>query len=110
MTHLPSWAVPGRKVVCVDANNTNGYVWHDNPPVKGEVYTISGVFIDRIVGVAVDLIEKPRPIASGLAGCHLGYSITRFRPVVTLEDDMLTFRSLLNTVPTTLTSETSNVE
>lgn len=98
MTSLPSWAVPGRKVVCVDANPRGVRTVHLTP--KG-VYTIDRVEWFRWTddeGFGIHLVELPRPFVPSL-GSRAPWGLDRFRPVVSLEDDMLTFRSLLNTVP-----------
>lgn len=110
MTHLPSWAVPGRKVVCVDASEH----YAGNPEfrdgldglTKGQIYTIRGVYFRETTGRYCIRVSEifGRYDARGE---DVGFAIVRFRPVITLEDDMLTFRSLLNTVPTTLTLETT---
>lgn len=90
MTHLPSWAVPGRKVVCVD-DSVRPLM--GDKLVKGSVYTISEPFLDVSGTPALRVREAKSDHPQG------GYRLVRFRPVVTLEEDMLTFRSLLNTVP-----------
>lgn len=97
MTHLPSWAVPGRKVVCVDASPHGPQAVH---LTHKSIYTIDRVewfhWANGVVGYGVHLLELPRPFVRSL-GSRAPWGITRFRPVVTLEDDMLTFRSLLVT-------------
>lgn len=114
MTHLPSWAVPGRKVVCVDDEERDVYVpgvdWVGTLDglTKGQIYTLRCAEYDPITNEpVVHLVEITRDMDD--AG-ESGYLVRRFRPIVTLEEDMLTFRSLVNTVPTTLTPENTHVE
>lgn len=106
MTHLPSWAVPGRKVVCVDDRERNPprddieWVGTLDGLTAKTTYTIRAADYDPLThSPVVHLVEIVRPPCefSGDAG----YLVWRFRPVVALEEDMLTFRSLLNTVPAT---------
>ena len=108
MTALPSWAVPGRKVVCVDAKLPDRNIGRLE---KNKVYTIRSVEARDYcrTGWGFHLAEINRP-ASTIRGHVVPFGSWRFRPVVTLEEDMLTFRSLLNTVPATNHSkETTNV-
>lgn len=100
MTSLPSWAVPGRKVVCVRGGQitTRGRRPTCPYPEKGAVYTIRSTSLWGVDGVTIVLILSDRPNTKP-NGTDGGWAIGRFRPVVSLEDDMLTFRSLLNTVP-----------
>jgi len=110
MTTLPSWAVPGRKVVCVKVpsgkmTDTTGRVrpvshWGYEFPVVKEVYTIREAFIVS-EGAGLYLREIRNDHAPNAGGRECGFPLQIFRPVVTLEEDMLTFRSLLNTVPAT---------
>lgn len=58
----PSWAVPGAKVVCVDAGDTGGVLTR-----RGE-YTIIRAYADFLV-----LLELPE-------GSQDGWFVTRFRP------------------------------
>jgi hypothetical protein len=109
MTSLPSWAVPGRKVVCIRggfANRSSRGHRNNKQPKTKEIYTIRTTGASWIDGLPVLLLhELPNPDLSGIG--DYGWACTRFRPVVTLEEDMLTFRSLLNTVPSNLTPETT---
>jgi len=94
---IPSWAVPGARVVCVDAK------WSSEPPADplrlGLVYTIESAYIwDAMIGaqVVVRLVEIDHPFLPGF-----GYLLDRFRPVVTrsLEQDVAEFRKLLDHIP-----------
>jgi len=84
MSAIPAWARVGAKVVCVDdsrgdANHAPGYV-------KGAVYIISDVWV---VGAtpACRLTAFPRGDAR----------LNRFRPLITIEDDIAThFRQHLD--------------
>jgi hypothetical protein len=108
MTSLPSWAVPGRKVVCVSEfigkiRDIDGRYWPPSRwgytmPVVKSIYTICEV---RVVGGApgVRLVEIDNSHVLDAGGKEIPFALKRFRPVVTLEEDMLTFRSLLNTLP-----------
>ena len=90
MTHLPSWAVPGRKVVCVDDQNPHQWMWRGDKPIKNEIYTLDRVVLgpNGRIGCFISELYNVNP---------WGYLLTRFRPVVTLEEDMLTFRSMIAT-------------
>lgn len=95
MSDIPSWAVPGAKVVCIKAGVTVRNTGLANP-IAGRIYTISRAFIvprashpSMVKDAAcVELIECPG-IANG---------ITLFRPLVTRtqEEDVAAFRHLLH--------------
>jgi hypothetical protein len=87
---LPSWAVPGAKVVCVDADSpgTRGSVWYpEDAIVTGETYTIFRVWND-FDGPVCSLVGRSRHRASNFYEREVGYHLRRFRPVVdTTTDD-----------------------
>lgn len=106
---IPSWATPGRKVVCIESFenfnliDTNGESWPPsrwgyNMPVKGTTYTLLHAFTCSD-GVGVYLAEVRNDHQLNADGREVGFPIEYFRPVITLEEDMLTFASWLNTVP-----------
>ena len=94
---MSSWARVGAKCVCVDAEPMPGLVFMAPPPVKGQVYTITATFMG-IWGV-------PTATLAGLPnernGHDLGWSLKRFRPLVTRsqEQDVAMFKSLLTPAP-----------
>jgi hypothetical protein len=88
---VPSWAVRGAKVVCVDDDWTCDEIDTDLPdPVRGETYTIEGVDTDDDIDF------------EGGAGLYLAgfpddafYTIRNFRPLVTTKseaEDLAHFR------------------
>jgi hypothetical protein len=93
---FPSWAVRGRKIVCVDAE------WLDiagTPTVLavGAIYTIDGFEEDSVYWAcpmgAVFLKEVANPTD---ASC--GFGLDRFRPLVSTKteaEDVARFRKLL---------------
>ncbi len=89
---VPSWAVPGAKVVCVDADSPakgvrsrEGRGWGvGENPVEGQVYIVSSAWLDR-EGIAV---AEFFGLVRSNESCrqwdeHLGYGLWRFRPLVT---------------------------
>lgn len=95
------WAVPGRKVVCVDASlatagpppNSSGWTGLIKV-VPGEIYTIRSVQVDRFGRPSVLLVELPKRSIF-----DAGYFVGRFRPLHTLEDDVALFAELLTPAP-----------
>jgi hypothetical protein len=101
---LPSWARVGQKVVCVDdyphpLKDMNGVfrppqTWNINLPIKGEIYTISGIlkggFYLKELGTGYIHPETKE---------EFGFRASRFRPLTskTIEDDLAIFAPLLNT-------------
>lgn len=95
----PSWAVPGREVVCIyddwddSACRLLGIRPPDRVPMLNEVLRISDVLMGE-------------DVPSGIAGvCYLSfdgippflYCATAFKPVITIEDDMAAhFNALLD--------------
>jgi hypothetical protein len=104
MDSLPSWARVGQKVVCVDdyphpLEDMEGVLrspqtWNMKLPIKGEVYTISGVVKDGLL-----LKELSSGYIHPLTGIEMGFKISRFRPLISksIEDDIAIFAPLLNT-------------
>ena len=82
---VPSWARVGAKVVCVDTspgdwNGRGGFV-------AGEIYTLTWVWTHRNGTPVCAVSAFPRSIAR----------ISRFRPLITIEDDIAThFRQHLD--------------
>lgn len=80
---MSAWAKPGVKCVCIDADPYGGE-WYGIAPVVGETY----VFIEHR-GTPV---KEPCGTFSTLAGVPINYGgrvwICRFRPLITLEDDI----------------------
>jgi hypothetical protein len=93
------WAVPGAKVVCVDASTVPGEIWKNGDcPVKGATYTISDVWVDNSGSLVLEFVEKQRSLKSEQAfGYRVGYNVRRFRPLITQADDVAKFAHLLTT-------------
>jgi hypothetical protein len=87
---LPSWARVGAKVVCIDAVGTPELV-------EGQTYTIEAVddVPLRVGGFGVWLVDVG--VMQDRVGSYFGFRLSRFRPLVTIEDDIAThFASLLD--------------
>lgn len=101
---IPSWCHIGAKIVCVD--NTDYHLnivcggW--TPPEIGKVYTVAHTYpayLDRGPHVVVAEIDEPD-----------GYSIWRFRPLHSVENDIEAhFKKLLKT-PAPKIPKPENVE
>lgn len=95
---IPSWAVKGAKVVCVDAEPLDNHTWHPSEaPKAGAVYTVARAFIHNGDAI-VHLAELARELVSRkLWGPECGYAIERFRPLIlrSQEQDMELFHPLL---------------
>lgn len=88
---MSSWARPGMKCVCVDADSPpQSGVWQGDRLVAGSTYTIVAVTSSPVGLVGVKLLEADTPNP-------FGYWLARFRPIVTQEDDAIFFRKLLVT-------------
>lgn len=102
MTNIPSWAVVGAKVVCVNSKPNPGTVWTNGDGlVEQEIYVIRRVFVNARGAPSLDLEGCERSLLTHLAfGFYVGYGITRFRPLInkTLEEDMEMFVPLLKIV------------
>jgi hypothetical protein len=79
MSALPSWAVPGARVVCVD--DSPGCFGEAAPFAKGDILTIEGL---HPYNRSVELVE----CKYYWGGRSLPFLVDRFRPLVTLEDDI----------------------
>lgn len=77
------WAKPGVKCVCIDDSWLPGSGGKDEFVVSGETYTISSVN-----GRSLNLV-----------GIRPSKWISRFRPLVSLEDDISMFTALTNMSP-----------
>lgn len=103
------WAVPGRKVVCVDGaarpiRDIYGdyhlpQAWGYIIPIEQSIYTIRQVRVNRgDVGLLLNEIRNDDKQLS-LNGLEMGFAISRFRPLHTLEDDVVLFAELLTHAP-----------
>lgn len=91
---IPSWSRVGAKVVCINNKALPGHVWSSLPqPRVGSIYTVTRMFISPIDGSpVVRLMELPE--TEPFDG---GYLISRFRPLITQQDDIEAhFRVLLD--------------
>ena len=103
MSGLPSWARVGAKVVCVDAACRPGRFWRPSEaPTQGNIYTVAAAFFNPAGDPRIHLVELQRsPETIKVLGYLAGYRVERFRPLITLEDDLEAhFRQLLH-VPST---------
>lgn len=104
---IPSWAVPGQKVVCI--NDTFDLLtvplglvpnYNMHGLSNGVVYTIRDIVIDPYYIIpTVRLVEIYRqPTRSGVN--ERGYLISRFRPLITKtqEQDVELFRKIADDV------------
>ena len=82
---LPSWARVGAKVVCI---STFGGRTAPHIPVKGQIYTISGLSPDHQWGEMLSLAEFGDERISRSTTRSYQYPVHCFRPLVTLEDDI----------------------
>jgi len=92
------WAKVGVQCVCRDSSGS----WDDDERlVNGEIYTIESVWIDDDNEICFDLIEVSRSTESVMywINTRIGYSAKRFRPLVSLEDDISMFTALTNMSP-----------
>lgn len=88
MTTIPSWAVRGAKVVCINATSGQG-AWINDAPTVGAIYTVKRAFINHVGRAALHLEELARsPSACKRFGTEVGYRADRFRPLVTLSSDI----------------------
>lgn len=82
MSGIPAWCRVGAKVVCVD-DRPHCAVAHLS---RGQVYTVREIAIDPGRPSGLILREVRNPIWRD--GQEYGYLITRFRPLVTEQDDL----------------------
>lgn len=82
----------GMKVVCIDAKNNKGKHWRGDKPVRGRVYTISGLCVSPDKGEdSLLLLEiKNKHFDS------TGYLARRFRPVQERKTSIEIFTAMLN--------------
>lgn len=89
----------GQKVVCVDASSRQGYSWHDDAPIEGAVYTVSGNFVGADGTPIIHLIELRRSAEAVFwYGPETGYRASRFRPIVDRKTDISVFQEILRKV------------
>lgn len=102
MSSYLDWHV-GMKVVCVDAGYIDGInsrptEWDESDaPRVGCVYTISNIWIDTEGYLVCEFVELKRSeMAHRFYGEHVGYSVVRFRPLVTRKTDISIFTAMLH--------------
>lgn len=98
MTFIPSWARVGAKVVCVDDAGGPDKWTEGDGPARGCIYTIVRALVADDGLVDIHLAEIRRgPLARARWGNDVGYSVHRFRPLITQQDDIEAhFRALLD--------------
>lgn len=79
------WAKVGLKCICISSPNSL--------LVVGSEYTITGTLMNK----GVEYIEVLEAVADWAGDKH--YQISRFRPLVSLEDDISMFTALTNMSP-----------
>ncbi len=85
---IPAWARVGAKVVCVDNHDAIDARGNPiQPLIVGEVYRIERLYVERhrfrgevVVGPCVSL--------AGVQSAKHGWSLSRFRPLITQSDDI----------------------
>lgn len=82
MSGVPSWAVKGAKVVYL-GRSAPGASIHHHPLSKGCVYTVRSVLVHPETGSVGLLLDGVRNILHPRLRLELGYSVKRFRPLVT---------------------------
>ena len=118
---LYPWAVPGRRVVCVNADDNGGppliggYRYSPDATLdglaSGQTYTIRSVEVSPYTGkVNIRLHEITRP--GEQYGLAAGYWVGRFRPLSlrTQEESVALFAHHLTQAPVSRTVETHNME
>lgn len=108
MTDIPSWAVRGAKVVCVNVGPATSISVYSAMPGKGQIYTIRRVnanfsFWDGSYP-AVWLDEVVRDESLYGPDADFPFGLWRFRPLVTRsqDQDIEQFRKLLTNLPADL--------
>lgn len=88
----------GQKVVCVDTWPRGNLrlmwdkFWHPyKSPVKGEIYTICGIFTDETGNLHLELIELPNRDDYWLDGFYA----CGFRPLIERKTDISVFTKML---------------
>lgn len=96
MSGVPSWAVPGAMVVCVDdrlgayLKTHIRYVGGLDGLTAGRVYTIWSVYWTGSLGhYCLELAEIERPCPSDTQP-ELGFCIYRFRPLTSTDNEVET--------------------
>jgi hypothetical protein len=88
---VPSWARKGAKVVCIGGWEHRGGYGDEVLPEVGETYTIRTVEFSLDGDVCLrleEIVNARRSYSTGLDECQ--FYVGRFRPLVTLEDDVKT--------------------
>ena len=94
---VPAWARVGAKMVCIsiDAPRSappSGSRWSNDQRALlrvGEIYTIRQIKRNSHTGgLGACLQEVVRPILTSDAGIEQPYGLWRFRPLITIEDDL----------------------
>jgi hypothetical protein len=83
MSGVPSWAVRGAKVVCVDACPWV-FGWSGDALVEGAIYTIRGIAPHDSLGRLGLYLDEARTKTDAF-----GFLIARFRPLVDDSDEAL---------------------
>jgi len=102
MSAIPSWAHVGAKMVCVCSDWTEAErQLYSNVafPAENGVYTIREVTATYTPGeIGVRLVEISNPVILWADGVgEPAFAVERFRPLITIEDDIAThFSALLN--------------
>ena len=95
MSAIPSWARVGAKVVCVDDSCRPGRLWLTYTPIVAErIYVIAGVGPSWLGGDEPVLFLDGCPNSTFGVGDD-GWRVSRFRPLITQEDDIATHFSAL---------------
>jgi len=97
MSGLPIWARPGVKVVCVDDSNQDDGR-HDRKIVAGGIYVIRETMISNLGNPGVRLVGIAGSI-NRFSGRETGWHIHRFRPLVSIEDDLAAHFNHLLDIP-----------
>lgn len=97
MGAIPSWAVRGAKVVCVEADFDLAFNKINDPsglmsfPALGEVYTIREVRVryvtefdggEVLVGLLLNEVLNPVAVGGSATGEEPGFDVLCFRPLV----------------------------
>lgn len=101
MSDIPSWVRVGQKVVCVDAAPRK---YLAVGLTEGAIYTIRGTNVAPNGVPGVLLVEVQSSIV-WRDGRESSYHVDRFRPLVTIEDDLKAHFSALLHVPASKETE-----
>ena len=82
MTGIPSWARKGAKVVYLGRAAPVASPRH-HPLSKGSVYTVRSALLHPETGSVGLLLDEVRNMLHPRLRLELGYSVKRFRPLVT---------------------------